>query len=73
MVDAIVRKAYGEIHAGNTDDAKKLVDEYMASYKEYTFKGTEAEIDEITGGDVMEEIRPLQEIASGLDQWDRLT
>lgn len=68
-VDAIVRKTYGKIYAGNCSDQRALAEKYIKDYDQYHFKMQEAVVEDITGGDVKATRNEAKHTAAGMDQW----
>ena len=67
-VDAIIRKAYGNIYKGNSSDQQALLDKYFKDDDKSIFKMPEADVDDITGNDITVTCNEAKHTAAGMDQ-----
>ena len=68
-VDAIIRKAYGEIYKGNVEGHEECVKEYIEEYDRFIFKAPEATIEPLTGKRLKVSMQDAKESAAGMGQW----
>ena len=68
-VDSIVRKIYGKIYAGNSNNQAKLAKDYMREYDRYIYKAPEATMEDMTGDDLQTSLAHAKETAAGMDQF----
>ena len=68
-IDAIIRKTYGKIYAGNVMGQEQKTEEYMDKYSECLHKEKQANVEDITGEDLETTGRMTGDSAAGMDQW----
>ena len=67
---AILKRAWGNVCAGNLENMHKAAAEFVNEYKEYTFKHEEMEWEPITGEQVVEECTECSHSAHGPDGFE---
>lgn len=67
-VNNIIRGTHGNILRGNTADGKQLAEAYMEEHCRYVLRMEKAEIEELTGNELLQSAREANDSVAGLDQ-----
>ena len=67
-IDAIIRKTYGKIYAGNVTNQEEKTEQYLEKYHQYLHNDEQANIEDITGEDLELTGKMTGDSAAGMGQ-----
>jgi hypothetical protein len=68
-IDRVVRKAWSSIYKGNITNASAIFTKFLDKYNTYVIKQVPFHVDDLTGEDMLEELRGAKNSVGSLDGW----